>query len=134
MKSILTLLLLASSTFADEETGKNWALLVAGSNSWMNYRHQADVCHAYQVLHAHGIPDENIVVMMHDDIANNDQNIHKGVILNRPDGPNVYPGVPKDYTGDLVTPENFMAVLQGKNMSGIGSGKTIASGPNDRLT
>lgn len=47
----------------------NWALLVAGSNGWFNYRHQADVCHAYQVLHNHGIPDSNIVVMMFDDIA-----------------------------------------------------------------
>ena len=32
---------------------------------------QADVCHAYQILHKHGIPDENIVVMMYDDIAYN---------------------------------------------------------------
>ena len=32
---------------------------------------QADVCHAYQVLHAHGVPDDHIVVMMYDDIANN---------------------------------------------------------------
>ena len=30
---------------------------------------QADVCHAYQVLKEHGVPDENIVVMMYDDIA-----------------------------------------------------------------
>ncbi len=49
----------------------NWALLVAGSNGWYNYRHQADVCHAYQILHDHGIPDSNIVVMMFDDIADN---------------------------------------------------------------
>lgn len=28
----------------------HWALLVAGSAGWGNYRHQADVCHAYQVL------------------------------------------------------------------------------------
>ncbi len=29
--------------------GKIWALLVAGSSGWYNYRHQADVCHAYHV-------------------------------------------------------------------------------------
>ena len=29
--------------------GKLWVLLVAGSSGYMNYRHQADVCHAYQV-------------------------------------------------------------------------------------
>lgn len=48
----------------------NWAVLVAGSNGWYNYRHQADVCHAYQILHKNGIPDSNIIVMMYDDIAN----------------------------------------------------------------
>ena len=34
---------------------------------------QADVCHAYQILHAHGVPDDHIVVMMYDDIANNEE-------------------------------------------------------------
>jgi legumain len=51
----------------------NWAVLVAGSNGWYNYRHQADVCHAYQILHKNGIPDSNIIVMMYDDIAQNTQ-------------------------------------------------------------
>ena len=37
--------------------GQNWAVLVAGSNGWDNYRNQADVCHAYQILHKNGIPD-----------------------------------------------------------------------------
>ena len=30
---------------------------------------QADLCHAYQILKKHGVPDDNIVVMMYDDIA-----------------------------------------------------------------
>jgi hypothetical protein len=28
---------------------RHWALLIAGSHTWANYRHQADVYHAYQV-------------------------------------------------------------------------------------
>ncbi len=48
-------------------------------------------------------------------------------------GKNVYVDVPKDYTGDLVTPENFLKVLNGKDMNGIGSGKTLKSGPNDHV-
>lgn len=47
----------------------NYAVLVAGSSGYANYRHQSDVCHAYQILHKNGIPDSNIVVMMYDDIA-----------------------------------------------------------------
>ena len=62
-------LLSAVGTFA--ATGQNWAVLVAGSNGWYNYRHQSDVCHAYQILHKNGIPDTNIVVMMYNDIADN---------------------------------------------------------------
>ncbi len=38
--------------------GQKWAVLVAGSNGWGNYRHQADVCHSYQVLINHGFDKE----------------------------------------------------------------------------
>ena len=98
--------------------GKIWVLLVAGSRGYYNYRHQADICHAYHVRHFHclcyffictsefckvvsnhGIPDENIIVMMFDDIANSEDNPIPGKIFNRPNGPDVYAGVPKDYTG-----------------------------------
>lgn len=34
---------------------------------------QADVCHAYQIVHKNGIPDEQIVVMMYDDLAQNEE-------------------------------------------------------------
>ncbi|XP_071516710.1 legumain-like [Panulirus ornatus] len=115
--------------------GELWALLVAGSNDWMNYRHQADICHAYQILHQHGVPDDHIVVMMYDDIAYNVENPDPGVVINRPNGPNVYVGVPKDYVGRNVTPEVFLKVLSGdaEGVAGMGSGKVINSGPNDRV-
>ena len=32
-----------------EDDGKLWVILAAGSEGYLNYRHQADVCHAYQV-------------------------------------------------------------------------------------
>jgi legumain len=115
--------------------GKLWALLIAGSNYYYNYRHQADVCHAYQIMHAHGIPDENIIVMMYDDIANNEENPTKGIIINHPNGGDVYKGVLKDYTGATVTPQNFINVMTGNKqaMQGIGSGRVIESGPNDHV-
>ncbi|CAF0956317.1 unnamed protein product [Adineta steineri] len=113
----------------------NWAVVVAGSNGYYNYRHQADACHAYQILHKNGIPDSNIIVMMYDDIAQNTQNPTKGVIINHPDGEDVYHGVPKDYTGADVTPKNFINVLLGNKeaMNGIGSGKVLESGPDDNV-
>ncbi|KAH6939966.1 hypothetical protein HPB50_022996 [Hyalomma asiaticum] len=121
-----------STEGADNSQPKLWALLVAGSNGYDNYRHQADICHAYHVLHTHGIPDERIVVMMYDDIANAKENPTPGVVINHPKGKDVYQGVPKDYTGDLVTPQNFLDILQGKQVKG-GSGKVIASGPSDHI-
>lgn len=118
---------------AAEGNARNiWALLVAGDKDYINYRHQSAVCHAYQVLHNHGIPDNRIVVMMYDDIAYNSENPTPGVIVNHPGGRNVYEGVPKDYTGMQVTPDNFLGVLQGIKVNG-GSGKVISSGPNDHI-
>uniref|UniRef100_A0A8C2WVB6 Legumain n=1 Tax=Cyclopterus lumpus TaxID=8103 RepID=A0A8C2WVB6_CYCLU len=118
----------------DPEGGKNWVVIVAGSNGWYNYRHQADACHAYQIVHKNGIPDEQIVVMMYDDLANNEDNPTPGIVINRPNGTDVYKGVPKDYTGNDVTPQNFLAVLKGEpsHVKG-GSGKVLKSGPDDHV-
>lgn len=116
-----------------EDSVKLWALLVAGSNGYSNYRHQADVCHAYHVLRNHGIPDNHIVVMMYDDIAYAEENPTPGVVVNHINGSNLYPGMVKDYTGDLVTPANFLDVLQGQRPRGGGTGKVIASGPQDHI-
>ncbi|KAJ0937532.1 putative legumain protein [Helianthus annuus] len=71
------------------------AVLVAGSNGYENYRHQADVCHAYQILKKGGLKDENIIVFMYDDIANDPENPRSGTIINNPQGSDVYAGVPK---------------------------------------
>ncbi|CAH8328827.1 unnamed protein product [Eruca vesicaria subsp. sativa] len=118
----------------DGAEGTRWAVLVAGSKNYDNYRHQADICHAYQVLRQGGLKDENIVVFMYDDIAFNPENPRPGVIINKPDGRDVYEGVPKDYTREAVNVENFYNVILG-NESGItgGSGKVLKSGPNDNI-
>ncbi|KAL9255298.1 Vacuolar-processing enzyme-like protein [Drosera capensis] len=114
--------------------GTKWAVLVAGSKGYENYRHQADICHAYQVLKRGGLSDENIIVMMYDDIAHNVDNPTPGVIINKPNGTNVYTGVPKDYTGEQVTAENLLAVILGdKGAVKGGSGKVVNSGPNDSI-
>ena len=129
------LLAVACLTSGAAAERKNWVLLIAGSAGYGNYRHQADVYHAYQIVHKNGIPDEQIVVMHYDDIANNKNNPVPGNVINKPGGPNVYPGVPKDYTGDDVNAETFLAVLQGdkekvQNLLGR-EGKVINSGPDD---
>ncbi|XP_060796361.1 legumain-like [Neoarius graeffei] len=114
---------------------KQWVLLVAGSKGWENYRHQANVCHAYQIAQQNGVPDEQIVVMMYDDIAKNKENPVYGNVINVPNGPNVYPGVPKDYTGEDVSAENFLAVVRGDSsaVKKTGPKKVIQSGKYDSI-
>jgi len=116
----------------NENGGVNWAVLVAGSNTWGNYRHQADICHAYQVLKENGFSDEYVIVMMYDDIAHNLQNPFPGEVFNKENGPDVYAGVPKDYIGSAVTASNFYNVLQGITTKG-GSGKVIRSTHLDNI-
>jgi legumain len=96
---------------------------------------QADVCHAYQILKKGGLKDENIIVFMYDDIANNPENPRPGVIINHPKGGDVYAGVPKDYTGEDVNAANFLAALLGdrSKVTGSGSRKVVTSGPDDTI-
>ena len=53
------------------------------------------MCHAYQILKRGGLKDENIVVFMYDDIPSNELNPRPGIIINHPQGQDVYAGVPK---------------------------------------
>ncbi|XP_010437829.1 PREDICTED: vacuolar-processing enzyme gamma-isozyme [Camelina sativa] len=118
----------------DSNAGTRWAVLVAGSSGYDNYRHQADVCHAYQLLRKGGLKDENIVVFMYDDIAYHHANPRPGTLINSPHGKDVYQGVPKDYTGDDVNVDNLFAVILGdKTAVKGGSGKVVDSGPNDHI-
>jgi len=111
---------------------KTWVVLAAGSSGYINYRHQADVCHAYHALHDLGIPEDHIVVMMVDDIAYNEQNLYPGKVFNDERHINYYEGVPHDYTGNLVTRENFFKILSGEEMT-VGSRKSLKSGPDDNV-
>jgi legumain len=134
MKALL-FVLLAALVAADK-----YAVLVAGSNGFWNYRHHADVCHAYLLLTMNGIPADNIVLMLYDDVASASQNPFKGQLFNKPDtgeGWDVYAGCKDhiDYKGNTVTPVNFLNIIQGNAdaMKGIGTGKVLRSGPNDQV-
>lgn len=132
MRLALFLSILLSTCYA-----ANWAVLVAGSNGYWNYRHQADVCHAYHLLLEHGVPAENIILLSYDDVANDPQNPFRGQLFNKP-GDNVKDvnaGCIKDYTGEDVTPQNFLDVLTGNDsaLAGVGSGRVLRSGPEDHV-
>ena len=85
----------AAALFPNNEAGgKTWVMLVAGSNTYGNYRHQSDICHAYRlVTEKGGIPKENVVTFMFNDIANSPSNPFQGNIINHPNGTNNWPFV-----------------------------------------
>jgi legumain len=113
-----------SVMFASAEAA-HWAVIMAGSNTYGNYRHQADACHAYQIAKRNGIPESNIIMLAYDDIANDSKNPFPGKVFNKPtsagvEGVDVYAGCNINYRGKDVTGENFLKVL---------SGDASASGP-----
>jgi hypothetical protein len=93
--------------------GDLWALLVAGSAGWPNYRHQADVLHAYAVLVARGVPGDRIILMLADDLPSHRLNPVPGAVFNAPGGRDLREGVTVDYSGADVNADNFLAVLVG---------------------
>merc|ERR1711959_516759 len=96
---------------------EHWAVIVAGSNTYSNYRHQADACHAYQIYKAKGVPEDHIILMAYDDIAHSGSNPFPGKIYNKPDpngpGVDVYAGCNIDYKGKDANPQKFIDVLAG---------------------
>ena len=104
---------------------------MAGSFTFGNYRHQADVFHAYHILKSQGFSEDRIITFAYDDIAHNVRNPFPGKIFNKPSfeevGIDVYEGVVIDYREKDVTPANFLSVLEGNKtaMEGIGSGRVL---------
>ncbi|KAI6229833.1 hypothetical protein M3Y99_01131100 [Aphelenchoides fujianensis] len=110
--------------------GNNWAVLVASSDGWENYRHEANVCHAFHLLRAQGIAEERIVLMMVDDIAHAPQ--YAGQLFNSPAHRDVYAGCRVDYRGEDVTIANFLAVLRG-DAAATGGKRVLESTAEDRV-
>merc|ERR1711881_427630 len=82
---------------------------------------------------AKGVPEDNIILMAVDDIANNDENPFRGQLFNKPTndgvpGKDVYAGCKIDYKGGEVTPADFANIL-----TGTGNGKVLRSTSEDNV-
>jgi hypothetical protein len=116
-----------------------WAVLVAGSNTYGNYRHQSDVFHSYKQLRDNGFPENRIITFAYDDIAQSTSNPFKGKVFNKPtykdQGVDVYEGIKIDYTKTQVTPANFLAVLEGDKsaVKGKGTERVLESTSSDNV-
>jgi len=124
---------------ASMATAENYAVLVCGSNTYQNYRHHADIAHAYQILTRGGVKAENIITMMYDDVPHSSDNPFPGKLYNKPaktmeEANEVYGAVKDhiDYKGSDVNPSNFIAVMTGDSEAAHGK-KVLQSGPDDNV-
>ena len=94
-----------------------WALLVASSKDWKNYRHQADILSVYQMIRERGYPDDHIILIMEDDLAQNPKNPFKGEVKTDLAESNLYQNFDIDYKMSDLTPTDIMNILSGKKTS-----------------
>ena len=113
------------------ELKDNYAVLVAASQGWKNYRHQADVLGFYHYLKAKGYDDDHIVLIMADDIAYNERNPLQGVVRREVAGKNLYEDVKIDYKLDALTLSDLKQILTGEPSEAYPV--TLGSGTNDNV-
>lgn len=113
------------------ELKEKYALIIATSSGWSNYRHQADAMSIYQLLKRYGYTDDHIILICQDDIANNDKNIYPGIMKVSPDGENVYSHEGIDYCLSDLTFDDLCSILSGEKSSRLP--KVIESTENDNI-
>jgi glycosylphosphatidylinositol transamidase (GPIT) subunit GPI8 len=96
------------------ELNEKWAVVVGTSDTWANYRHQADALAMYQLLKRHGYDDEHIILIIEDNIAYHPRNIYPGVVKVRTDGENLYENVEVDYKINDIGIDDFEKILMGE--------------------
>ena len=109
----------------------NYAVLVAASQGWKNYRHQADVLGFYHYLKTKGYDDDHIILIMADDIAYNERNPLQGVVRREVAGKNLYEDVKIDYKLDALTLSDLKQILTGEPSEAYPV--TLGSGTSDNV-
>ena len=113
------------------ELDERWALLIAASKGWDNYRFQADVFSMYQILKQHGYDDDHIILICEDDVAYHAKNPEQGVLRVSDDGENLYDASAIDYKLSDLAPNDIGDILQGFSSERLP--KTINSDENDNV-
>lgn len=91
----------------------NYAILVAASTGWRNYRHQADVLDIYQTLKKHGYDDDHIILIWEGDILTDTNNKYPNEVRVKPDGENLYKDVVVDYRTSTLQPKDLINIMSG---------------------
>jgi len=100
-------------SYVPEARENMWAVIVASSMGWENYRHQADALAVYDLIKNNGVSDDKIILFVIDDVSNNEGNLINGDVHHVVGGKNLRENAVIDYTGTDVTVDNLEDVLLG---------------------
>lgn len=93
-------------------TGIN-PVIIASSRGWNNYRHQADALAIYQLLKSRGFSDDDIILILADDIAYNENNPYPGKVFRMPTEEDSYKGAVIDYKLEDLSARDLKDILLG---------------------
>lgn len=88
----------------------HWAVVISPSTTWANYRHQADAFAIYQLLRQYGYPDDHIVLIVEDNLADspNNKEFPGQIFIERSDDPSVWsPFINENVRKDVVVDYHF---------------------------
>ena len=101
-------------SYIPKERKDLWAVIIATSSGWKNYRHQSDALAMYDLLKSNGLGDDKIILFLVDDIPNNEKNRMRGDVHHVVDGKNLRENAHIDYSAKEVFVENLANALLGK--------------------
>ena len=95
-----------------------YALLIATSNDWLNYRHQADILKIYKQIKKWGIKDDHIILILENDLIHHASNPYPGFILDAK-GDTIFSEkdsglVEFDYKTSSIQPKDLEDILSGR--------------------
>ena len=117
--------------FSYPELKDRWAVVVSTSDSWTDYRHEADALAMYQLLKRHGYDDSHIILLIADKMAYNENNPNKGVVRVRPDGENLYHDVTIDYKLGNCSLDDLKQIMLGQQSEALP--EVLGSSANDNV-
>ena len=97
------------------ELNDRFAVVIGASDTWLNYRHQADALAMYQMLKSEGYDDDHIILIIEDNIAYDPRNVIPGNVRVTIDGENLYHDVKVDYKLSEISVNDLSDILSGKS-------------------
>lgn len=107
-----------------------YAVIVAASSGWENYRHQADALAVYRHLMEVNFPPEQVILICEDDLAYDPRNPYPGNVHHLvADTTNLRNNIEVDYHPSQLTDEDMCSILCGHASDSLP--QVLTSGPDD---